>query len=144
MARLDDGFSTQITFGSFSSVNLWEKEVTPPGMSAGGANETTTMRNTTYRTKAPKKLISLDDMELNVAYDPAIYGDIIAMLGKNQQITVTFSDDSSLTFWGWVDAFKPGSIQEGSQPTASITIICSNEDDSEPAVETAPSYGAGS
>jgi len=144
MPRLDDGFSTTITFATYSTVMLWEKEVTPPGMSAGGANETTTMRNVTYRTKAPKKLISLDDMELNVAYDPAIYDDIISMLGKNQQITVTFSDESSLTFWGWVDAFKPGSIQEGSQPTASITIICSNENNADPAVETAPVYAAGS
>lgn len=142
MARLDDGFSTQITFGSFSSVNLWEKEVTPPGASAGGANETTTMRNTKYRTKAPKKLISLDDMELNVAYDPGIYDDIMEMLGKNQEITVTFSDDSSFTFWGWVDSFKPGSIQEGAQPTASITIICSNEN--ETGDETDPVFVAGS
>lgn len=136
--RLDDGFSTLVSFSLAPSVRFWEKEVTPPGVSAGGANDTTTMRNTRWRTKAPKKLVSLDDMELVVAYDPSCYDDVVDMMGINQLITVTFSDGSTLEFWGWLDEFKPGSITEGEQPTATITIICSNENELQQ--EVAPSY----
>lgn len=143
--RLDDGFSTYISFSeapSLGGTKFWEKEVTPPGMSAGGANDTTTMRNTRFRTKAPKKLISMDDMDIMIAYDPAIYDDLVLMLGINQAITITYSDESTLTFWGWIDEVKPSAIVEGEQPTASLTIICSNENASK--VETAPVYADGS
>jgi hypothetical protein len=100
--RLDDGFSTIITFSSAPSVKFYEKEVTPPGVSGGGANDTTTMRNTTWRTMAPKKLKTLSEAGASVAWDPAAYNDVLAMIQVNQQITVTFSDGSTIQFWGWL------------------------------------------
>ena len=142
MGRLNDGFSSEISFSENPRVLLWEKEITPPGIDAGGANDTTTMRNARWRTRQPKKLLTLDDMELNVAYDPMLYDDIVDMAGVNQEITLTFSDGATLTFWGWVDKFKPSSLKEGEQPTASITIICSNENAL--GAETAPVAVAGS
>jgi hypothetical protein len=132
MSRIDDGYQTLISFekGASGGVKFYEKDVTPPGLDAGGANDTTTMRNTLWRTKASKKLITMTDMTLTVSYDPAIYSDILTMIGDNQQITITFPDGATLVFWGWLDKFTPGQIAEGSQPTATITIIPSNQNDS--------------
>lgn len=134
--RIDDGFKTLISFALSSSVKFWEKSITPPGMSGGGPNDTTTMRNTLYRTKAPKKLITLDPATVVVAYDPAVYPQIVSMLNQNQAITITFPDDSTLVFWGWIDSFAPSEASEGEQPTATVTIQPSNQNAS--GVETAP------
>jgi len=141
MSRIDDGFSTKITFGSQPSgtgpgITFWEKTVTPPGMDAGGENDTTTMRNTLYRTKSPKKLITMTEMSATVSYDPIFYDDIVDMIKDNQLITITFPDSSTVAFYGWLDKFIPGEIVEGEQPTADITIIPSNQTDA--GVETAP------
>ena len=140
MARIDDGFATLIEFAEDSDVQMWEKEVTPPGVSGGGENDTSTMRNTTWRTKSPKGLMSLSEASLVVAYDPAVYNEIITMLNVNQQITITFADGSTLVFWGWIDEFTPGAAAEGSQPTATVKIIPSNQNGS--GIETAPQYSA--
>ena len=140
MARIDDGFATLIEFDADSDVQMWEKEVTPPGVSGGGENDTSTMRNTTWRTKAPKGLISLSEASLSVAYDPAVFDEIVLMVNVNQLITITFPDSSTLAFWGWIDEFSPGALSEGEQPTADVTIIPSNQNGS--GVETAPVYSA--
>lgn len=140
MAFLDDGFATTVTFSSSTSASLLfqEREVTPPGVSAGGENDTTTMKNTTWRTKAPKQLKTLTTMTEVAKYDPRIYDEIVDMIGVNQQITVTFPDASTLVFWGWVDEFTPNAVSEGTMGTANVTVIASNQNDSQ--VETAPVY----
>lgn len=140
MSRIDDGFSTTIAFAEAPAVKFYEKTVTPPGVEGGGANETTTMRNEEWRTKAPKKLKSLGDAGAKCAYDPAVLTDCVAMINVNQEITITFPDDSTWVFWGWLDEFKPGEITEGKQPEADIKIIASNQDDN--GDEIAPVYSA--
>ena len=143
MSRIDDGFSTTIAFSASASgvsVYISEKEVTPPGMSMGGENDTTTMRNTAWRTKAPKQLRTLTPCTLSVAYDPKIYDELLDLIGVNQSIIITFPDDSTLIFWGWIDEFTPGNIVEGEQPVADITIIPGNQNASQ--VETPPVYSA--
>ncbi len=140
MARIDDGFATLIDFSLDSAVQMWEKEVTPPGVSGGGENDTSTMRNTAWRTRAPKGLKTLTNSSLTVAYDPAVYDEIIAMCNVNQAITLTFADDSTLVFWGWIDEFTPNAVVEGEQPTAEVTIIPSNQNDA--GAEVAPDYTA--
>jgi len=128
MAILNDGFSTIIAFALDTAVQFKEKEVTPPGMDAGGAIDLTTMQNTTYRTMAPKSLITLTESSLLVSYDPALYNEIIAMIGKNQAITITWPDATTLVFFGWINEFTPNANVEGEQPTAAITIVPSNVD----------------
>ena len=142
MARIDDGFSTTIDFTDLPTVTFYEKTVTPPGMDGGGPNDTTTMLNTAWRTKAPKKLKSLTTMTLTAAYDPAVYTDIVGANGinNNQEITVNFPDGSTLVFWGWIDKFTPNEIVEGEQPTAEVIIECSNQDAA--GAEIAPVYTA--
>ena len=126
--RLDDGYRTLIRFPSQQgTVQFWEKSVVPPGVDAGGETDTTTMHNTTWRTKNPKALKTLTEASATCAYDPAVYPDIVAMAGVNQLITVTFPDGDTLAFWGWLDKFTPGDHVEGEQPTADVTIMPSNQ-----------------
>ncbi len=138
MARLDDGHSTLLTFAANSSVKFYEKTVTPPGIKGGGPNDTTTMHNVDWRTHAPKKLKTLSEGSASVAYDTAVYTQILAMINVNQLITIHFPDGSTYAFWGWVDEFTPGAIKEGEQPVAEVKIQPSNQNDSD--VEENPVY----
>lgn len=140
MARLDDGFATLIEFAEDPSIAFWEKTVTPPGIDGGGAIDTTTMRNTAWRTNAPKQLVTLTNSSLTVAYNPECYDSVLAMVNVNQLITITFPDGSSVAFWGYINTFVPGELTEGEQPTAEVEIIPTNTDDS--GAEIAPNYTA--
>lgn len=136
--RLDDGFSTIITLANIPTVKLYEKEVTPPGITAGGPIDTTTMRNITWRTMAPRALKSLTPVSATVAFATIAIPQVQAQIGINQLITVTFPDLSTLVFWGWLEEFTIGALVEGEQPTATITINPGNIDGD--GVEVAPVY----
>ena len=88
----------------------------------------------------PRALKTLTNGQFICAYDTAILSEINGMIGVNQLITVTFPDGSTYAFWGWVDEFTPSELVDGTQPTATCTIICSNMNDS--SVETDPVYTA--
>jgi hypothetical protein len=136
--RLDDGFPTYITFANIPTVKLYEKEVTPPGMTANGPIDTTTMRNTAWRTMAPKQLKTMPQISATVAYATDAIEVLYGQIGVNQPVTVTFPDGSSVSFWGWIEEFTPGANTEGEQPTASLTVQPSlrNAD----GTEVAPAY----
>jgi hypothetical protein len=139
MGRIDDGHPTTISFASTPSgetLLFWEKEVTPPGLSGGGPNNTTTMRNSVWRTAAPKKLITMTAGSFVASYDPEALDQVLAMLNVKCLITITFSDGATYAFWGWLDQFTPGASVEGEQPTATVTIEPANENSA--AAETAP------
>lgn len=141
MGIQEDGFSTTISFsagGSGIEVFMAEKTVTPPGISGGGGNDVTTMRNTEWRTMAAKKLKTLTNGSATVAYDPAIYDEILALVQVNQLITITFPDTSTVDFWGFLDEFTPGDSEEGEQPTADLVIIPSNRNND--GTEVGPDY----
>ena len=140
MAQLHDGFKTTIAFQADADIKVYETEVSPPGVSSGGSIDFTTMRNSAWRTKKSKKLKSLEDAGIKVAYDPACYTEIIAIVGTNTQITVTFPDLSTLVFWGFIESFTPNGLTEGNMPVADIKIVASNLNGS--AVETAPAWTA--
>ena len=129
MGRLDDGFATTIEFSASGSpgATFWEKEVTPPGMEGGGPNDTTTMRNTDYRTQSPKQLITMTDATLKVAYDAEAINYIVDLINVNNLITITYPDGAELAFWGWLNTWTPDALVEGEQPTATITIHASNQ-----------------
>jgi hypothetical protein len=143
MSYLTDGHPTTITFdalGTGVTLLLKETAVTPPGISAGGENDTTTMRNATWRTRQPKQLKTLSNGACTFQYDPGIYDQVLTILGVNGLVTIDFSDGSTLDFWGWLDDFTPGECVEGAMPTATGTVICSNQNDS--GTEIAPDYTA--
>lgn len=127
---LSDGFATLITLTTPASVHFKEKAVTPLGAEGGGENDQTTFRNTALRTALPKKLKKYKPITLTVSYSPEILDDIDSAMNLNQSITLTFSDGSSVVFWGWLDDFSPAEVVEGEQPEAEITIIPSMLNDS--------------
>ena len=136
--RLDDGFATYITFANLPSLLVYEKEVNPPGMSANGPIDTTTMRNTAWRTMAPKALKTMPQIQATVAYATSAIDDLFSQVGVNQPIIVTFPDNSTVSFWGWIEEFTPGTNVEGEQPTATLTVQPSlRNDDGD---EVAPAY----
>ena len=133
--QLNDGHQTLISFASDPDVLFTEKTVTPPGVDGGGEIDTSTMENSTWRTRNPKALVTLSPASMTVAYDPACYSEIIALVNVNNLITVTFPDGSTVAFYGWLNTFTPGEHVEGEQPTAEIEIIPSNHTGN---TETAP------
>lgn len=139
MGILGDGFSTIIDLTG-AGVTFKEKSVQPPGLDGGDAVENSTMRNTTWRTFSPRKLVTATEASIVVAYDPAIYDSIVASLNVNQQITITFPDGSKLAFWGFLKDFQPGELAEGSQPEATITIVPTNQNSA--GEETGPDFTA--
>lgn len=131
MAYLTDGWQTLISFSLAPSVLFRAKEVQPPDLDAGGEVDTTVMANNRWRTKQPKHLVTLGDTTLVAQYDPQCYTDVVTtLLGKNGQITITFPDGRTITFWGWVDKFTPSNLKEGEFPTAEVKIHSSNQDNS--------------
>jgi len=140
MGFINDGFSTTMDFANITSGTLYFQEVdlVPPGIDMGGPNDTTTMRNTTWRTMQPKQLKTLTESTLNCKYDSAIYDEILAALGTITQITLTFPDTSTLLFYGWIDKFIPGTVVEGEMATAAITVVPSNQ--TAAGAEIAPAY----
>lgn len=127
---LTEGFSTIVTFSLNGSPGFAEKTVQPPGLDSGGPNDTTTMRNTRWRTMQPKKLVTATPIKGKAAYATSVYTALISMLGQNQQITVTFSDLTKVTIWGYLDKFEPQEVKEGSQPEADFTVQPTNQDNS--------------
>lgn len=130
---LKDGYQSLITFEDDPTIEFYEKSITPPGMDGGEAIDQTTMHNATYRVQRSRSLITLTEMTLTVAYDPAVYDAIEAIINVEQTITVTWGDGSTLAFYGWLRMFDPQEMEEGEQPEAEITVTPSNWD---PAAQT--------
>ena len=128
MSILEDGLSPLISLANLPAIKLCEKTVTPPGVDGGGSNDLTSMKNAVWRTFAPKRLKTLTEASASVFYDPAVYPEVVAQANINQLITVTFSDGSKVTFFGWLNTFTPDEVSEGEAPTAAITFIPSNRD----------------
>jgi len=126
--RLEDGYQTLITFENDSNVNLWELEITPPGLDGGDPIDTTTMHNTTYRTKAARSLIDVTDGSFTCAYDPEAMTGCLALVNVEQTITVTFLDGSTWAFWGFMQTFDPQGLSEGEMPEASVGFVITNFD----------------
>lgn len=155
MAIMRDGFPTRFQGASLTVVGttLKVKSLTPPDIMGGGPNDITDMHTTVWRGKVPKKLKSMGTMTAVCFYDPAVYSTIVAQLQVNQIITVKFPGqapsaavgvdpefEGQLEFWGWLDSFKPNEHVEGQPPTCTITVECSNRNNSD--VEVAPVYSA--
>lgn len=124
--KLDDGFSSKIALEADLDIDFWEKTVTPPGVDGGDSIDITNMWNTALRTKAARQLYEMTDVSLTVAYDPLVYDQIIAIVNTNTQITVTFPDTSTLTFYGYLKEFQPSELSESEEPTADIVIVVTN------------------
>lgn len=138
--KMDDGFSTTVTLANLPTVKMYERSVTPPGLSGGGPIDTTTMRNTSKRTQSPKQLVTVTAMTMVVQIATEAIEEIKDQINVNQLITVNHPDGSGITFWGWINEFQPGEFVEGEAPTYTVTIEPSNHDNAEPYNETDLEY----
>jgi hypothetical protein len=128
--RLRDGFSTKVTFATDSTIELWEVEVTPPGLDGGDPIDTTTMFNTSKRTMGHRQLRTLTEFEFQAAYDPACYDALDALINVDTTVTVTFPDGGTLAFFGFLQKVEFESIKEGEMPKLTATVVPTNTDSS--------------
>jgi len=125
---LRDGFATMVTFGNDPDISLWEKETTPPGLDQGEMIDTTTFHNVTYRTKWPRNLTEVTNGSFRAAYDPGNRALLMAQIGVNQEITVTYNDGTKDAFWGALIKFQPQAHSDGEQPEADVEFGITNTD----------------
>lgn len=126
--RLEDGFSTKISFASNVTIEFWERTVKPPGIDGGDAIPTSTMHNVAVHTFAPRHLKKYDPITVMVNYDPKCLVDVNSLINVRDSITLKFPDGSTLCFYGYLQKFEPGELKEGEEPDATITIIVTNWD----------------
>ncbi len=125
---LQDGYQTLITLTLDTDIEFWEKTVKPPGVDGGDTVETRTMHNTTWETFAPRNLKTMTECTTRVAWDPILYTNIVTAINRKDTITVIFADGSTVAFYGYVKAFEPADVEEGTQPEADVTIQPTNWD----------------
>jgi len=135
---LRDGHSTLLTCALDDDIEFWEKEVQPIGFDGGDAVDTTTMHNTTVRTKASRTLIDVTEATTNAAYDPGVLDSILAILNVETTWTITFPDGSTWAFFGYLRVANPQSVAEGAQPEIAINIQPTNTDPANGWVEAVP------
>ncbi len=140
--RLGDGYQTLVAFAADTNIEFWEKSVTPPGIDGGESIDTTTQHNTTWRTKSPSRLKTLTEFSMTAFYDPVVYTSIVALINVRTTVTVHFPDGSSLAFYGYLKSFQPDALEEGTMPTATVTVVPTNQDPTT-CTEESPVYVAG-
>ncbi len=125
---IPDGFKTTIAFSRKSGVNLWPKDVTPPGIEGGGGIDVTTMLNVTYRVKRAKQLVSIDDISFDAGWDPSSYADYLTLCNREGSVTVFLPDGTYVDVYAYLNTFKPGRHSEGGFPLAACGIVVTNWD----------------
>lgn len=130
MGKLTDGFPTiiydELKGSGYYSGFVTEIEVQAPEVNGGGPIDLTTMRNTAWRTQAPKQLKGADRFTVKVDYDRNAYnviGPQISGAGPMGLWRITWQDGSYATFYGFQDSFTPDPLVEGERPTATWVII---------------------
>lgn len=126
--KLRDGFSSKITFSRYPAVAFWEKQVKPPGIDGGEKIPQSTMFNVLWETFAPQSLLTLTDATCKAAYDPAVLTTLLSMGNQEDTVTITFRDQSTYCFYGYLQKFEADELVKGTQPEATITVVCTNWD----------------
>ena len=126
--RLENGHQTLVTISTDTDISFYEISVKPFGFDGGDMVDTTTMHNTTVRTKAPSALIDVTDLTGSAAYDPEVLDMILAQMNVPATITVTHPNGDQWAVFGCLRMFEPDENTEGEMPTASFTISATNTD----------------
>src|SRR5688572_8154423 len=125
---LRDGHSSLVTIGADPDCSVWEKTVNPPGVDGGDSIEQTTMHNDDWRTFAPRSLKTLTESTFKASYDPIYFTQLLLLINVRTTITITWREGSTLAFYGYLKAFIPDELAEGTQPEATVTILPTNWD----------------
>ncbi len=139
---LDDGFSTTIVFAARPTMSFKEKDVKPGGFDGGEPIDNSTMRNTRYHTMAPRTLIKVDPITMNVTYDTRLISQAQALIIVRTSCTIHFPDASTLSMYCFMQKFEQQELKEGELPMASITVVPTNYDPTN-RVEQGPVWGDG-
>lgn len=138
---LRNGYQTKISFAANADVNLWERQVTPPGLDGGDKIDTTTMFNSEAKTSSPQALYEMLDSGMVCGYDESVLPDIIDLLNVETTITIEMPDGGTWAFYGALRSATPNANSNGSLPEMTCVIICTNTDPSDGS-EAAPVYTA--
>lgn len=138
---LNTGYQTLVTIKSDPNIEFSEIGVTPPSIMGDDEVETTTQHNTTWRTFAPRTLMTLGEFQVRARYDPVIYSSIPVVVNLNTTITITFPDGCTLAFYGFVKGVEFDEMVEGTPPECTVTIKPTNQDPTD-CTEQAPVYTA--
>lgn len=140
---LEDGFQITIAFSADTTIALYEKVVTPPGVDGGEPIPLANQLSTTYRTFTSRALKTLTPMQFTCAYATKAYPRLVTLINVEGTITIHWPDGATLSFYGFLQAFQPAPVSEGVNPEASCIIVPTNRDPISK-VEVAPSYVIGS
>ena len=126
--KLKDGYRCFVTIAASTTIGLWTKEATPPGVDGGESIDQTTMHNDDWVTRAFQSLLDLTESTYKCAYDPAVYTTMVTAANTETTITYHFSDGSTLAFYGGVRKFEFDALVRGQQPTCTVTFTPTNFD----------------
>ena len=126
--QLGVGSPVYVTFASDPNIDLWEKQLSPPGAKMDERKDNTTSYNTKFRKFSPGRLATMDDLTVVCGYDPDEIQDIIDLLGVRDTITIELPSGTLIAFYGWLDQYQFSELTEDGEPTVTLTIAVGNQD----------------
>lgn len=131
-AKNNDGYQTFLAFSQDPDISVWEKSVQPPGIEGGDPIDTTTMHNSSWRTKVMRALKEMTEFTLTAAYAGATsINQLNAIINQEGAITLHFSNSTRLSFFGALRSVAPQEAAEGAQPEVQLTITPTMTDPSD-------------
>jgi hypothetical protein len=127
---MPEGYRATVAFSLAASVQLWERDVKPPGFDGGNMIDITTQFNNKYRTGFPQTLVKLDPISFVAAYDPDALTTILNTLlnAKTGSVTFWLPSGDSIDVYGYLQKFEPQELKIGEYPMAQCTVEITNLD----------------
>lgn len=99
------------------TLEVKEKNVTPPGFNLGDPYNTTTHHNTKRMSREPKTLYDRKPLVFTCTYDATALNTLFGLKGTKKWVTITYPDGVTEDDYGWVNRAEPaGMAAEGGDP----------------------------
>lgn len=126
--ELPEGYRVTIAFAAKPAVQLWEKSVKPFGIDGGDPIDFTTQHNTDVMTQRPPHLKKITEITFTAGYDPDAMTDLMAMVNNEDSITVHYPENSTHSFFGWLQKAEFSEMKVKEMPLGTFTVAVSNWD----------------